>query len=1357
MDSSFFWSKKGQGVMGLGALLVLTLCSGLLVAQGQTSTCPLPTLLPYKTTQSPSVFYISEDCKKRPIKDPAVYFSHFSSWRDVRLTTPAILNSIPNHPLSFLPWGPRRVYQNGSLLKTVDDPKVYIVLDGIRLYPIENETVFRGILGYQFNQIEDVTPDVIKRYIIQTPITSVDSIPPTLIFKYPQDPKVYSLERQNSGSDLTKRYLSSITQITQNNFRADRIATLPAARFFADASGTAPAVRPLPQPTPAPTPTPTPSPTPVEYVPVPIPVPVPVPTPTPTTPQPTPTTPTTPTPTPATPPPPPTTPTTPPPAPSPSPSNALTADPSLSDEFNNPATLSNWSVMNSDLATTINIGSSVAGRLTTVAAPFTNNGWYGDNQGPFVYKNVTGNFVIEVYAREGRTDDITAQPSGTFKQVGIVIKNPSSPARQSGTATTLVTPAGQQNWIMYNMGMLATQFGREVKTTRVGSPESLSTLYMNNNPAGVRSARMRVCRVGTNFYFYYQFDGQTDWTEEVIQSSTVVIGNGSSIPTPGVSSNSPGTLLRFIRTDLPQTVQVGLIASNWDSPFNGRADFDYARFSTVSAQSDCVRDLPAAGTGANPSPTPAAALPAIPSFGDEFTDASTLSNWSNRQTVEATSNQISSLTINTTVPGSMTITPLQNVGWYNTSVGPFIYKNIAGDFVVTTQVSAHALNSTSQAPSQISNAAGLLVRVPGTTGNNQNWLTNNVGFHVGGITGATNLNTANGVSDPVVAQSGPYVMALRICRIGSTIRTFISTDAEQTWTQTNTVTRSDFPNIVQVGLMAVAASTPADIRADFDYIRAATPSSAADCTGLIAPAVSSGGTSPSPSPTPTTPSPSPVASVSAISGFGDEFADSNTLSQWSNRQTVEGTGAQIATWDINMSSSGNMALAPAGGNVAWYNTSVGPFIYKNITGDFVVSTQVSAHSLSSLSQAPGQQYNAAGLLIRNPAGASGIQNWVTNNVGSHDPGIVGTTNLSTVNGTSNAVVAQTGSFAAALRICRIGSTVRTYVSNDNEQTWTLTNTISRTDLPTTLQVGMMAVAAAGSNDMRADFSYIRAGTPASVSDCIGTLAPAVTIAPSPSPTPTSPSPSPSPNPTTPNPSPNPSSQTLTPIAGYSDDFSNAATLSNWLNRQVIEGSNNQIATWNINSIVSGNMVLVPSSGNIAWYQTSVGPFIYKNVTGNFVVSTRLSAHSVNNTQNPPGNVYNAAGLLVRDPASAGTSNQNWIEMALGNHWTVTGLVNLSTVNSAESPFNPVAGTTLNVSLRLCRIGSVFTMYISTDNEQTWTLRDTFTRTDLPNTLQVGMSLAAANANGNPDIQADYDYIRGAIPTSSSDCTASITQ
>jgi hypothetical protein len=124
---------------------------------------------------------VTEDCKKRPVSNPAVYFSHFSSWADVKTVTLAQLNAVPNHPLNFLPWGPLKTFGNGSLVKNVDDPKVYLVQNG-KAYPVADENAFKA-LGYSFSMVEDVTADALARFQKQTvAVHGPIDAPATLLF-----------------------------------------------------------------------------------------------------------------------------------------------------------------------------------------------------------------------------------------------------------------------------------------------------------------------------------------------------------------------------------------------------------------------------------------------------------------------------------------------------------------------------------------------------------------------------------------------------------------------------------------------------------------------------------------------------------------------------------------------------------------------------------------------------------------------------------------------------------------------------------------------------------------------------------------------------------------------------------------------------------------------------------------------------------------------------------------------------------------------------------------------------------------------------------------------------------------------
>lgn len=226
-------------VLSIGGLSLVSL------AYAQKTSCRVSINKPYKSPDRPSVYYISSDCKKRPIRNPAVYFSHFTSWSDVRVISRSLLESIPDHPLSFLPWGPRKEFVNGSLVKTVDDPRIYLLIDEER-YPLDSADIFLG-LGYQWGWVEDVDSSVLSTKAAQPTITTPSDYPGGLIFKYSDRPEVYRLERDVTGVQV-KRRIETIEELSQE-YRLDRVAVLASERTFADAIGPAP-VRQISQTTP---------------------------------------------------------------------------------------------------------------------------------------------------------------------------------------------------------------------------------------------------------------------------------------------------------------------------------------------------------------------------------------------------------------------------------------------------------------------------------------------------------------------------------------------------------------------------------------------------------------------------------------------------------------------------------------------------------------------------------------------------------------------------------------------------------------------------------------------------------------------------------------------------------------------------------------------------------------------------------------------------------------------------------------------------------------------------------------------------------------------------------------------------
>ena len=214
----------------LASVLMLASLVGMIAVEFVgAANCPLAVNQSYKTADNPSVYFVSPDCKRRPIRNEAVFFSHFDSWDAVQLTNDFILNSVPLHELNFLPWGPRRNFINGSLMKTVDDPRVYLKLGG-DVFPIASETAFLG-MGYDWSWIEDVDPRVIGNFSTQRVLNNTGDYPRGLVFKYPNSSRIYKLDEDNRKQ--VRRYYDSFDQLV-SEYRIDRIAILPVTQNFVE-------------------------------------------------------------------------------------------------------------------------------------------------------------------------------------------------------------------------------------------------------------------------------------------------------------------------------------------------------------------------------------------------------------------------------------------------------------------------------------------------------------------------------------------------------------------------------------------------------------------------------------------------------------------------------------------------------------------------------------------------------------------------------------------------------------------------------------------------------------------------------------------------------------------------------------------------------------------------------------------------------------------------------------------------------------------------------------------------------------------------------------------------------------------
>lgn len=224
----------------------------------------------------------------------------------------------------------------------------------------------------------------------------------------------------------------------------------------------------------------------------------------------------------------------------------------------------------------------------------------------------------------------------------------------------------------------------------------------------------------------------------------------------------------------------------------------------------------------------------------------------------------------------------------------------------------------------------------------------------------------------------------------------------------------------------------------------------------------------------------PTASAAASSGAmtaekaeDDEFTSADSMTDWQRVWQVEGwPHDQLEHLDIGETRSGWLTMEPY--TSAWFGDYRGVLMFKLITGDFVVSTNVATTGRSG-SGAPSQLYSLAGIMVRAPKARSaaawqpGEENYIFLAHGSADqPGQYQTEVKTTTSSVSNLEIDAAEAGSAELRTARIGSAIIVMIRHPGQE-WRIHRRYSRPDLPAALQVGMTAYT---------DWSHVETRTPA---------------------------------------------------------------------------------------------------------------------------------------------------------------------------------------------------------------------------------------------------------------------------------------
>lgn len=221
-----------------------------------------------------------------------------------------------------------------------------------------------------------------------------------------------------------------------------------------------------------------------------------------------------------------------------------------------------------------------------------------------------------------------------------------------------------------------------------------------------------------------------------------------------------------------------------------------------------------------------------------------------------------------------------------------------------------------------------------------------------------------------------------------------------------------------------------------------------------------------------------LSGTNDIAELSDEFDDAATSGDWQRINEVEGWNAdQLEVYDIDATQAGRLVMQPY--SVSWYQNYRGPLTFKEVTGDFVITTEMHISDRDDIGGSdddliPGDgDYSLGGIMIRTPRDISSPADWSpgsmaddgTNNGENYvflSGGFAAGANQfslevkTTRNSDSQLEVTGLGQDANIIRVqtARIGDAVIVNYQIPGEE-WVQHRRYSRPDMPETLQVGFV--------------------------------------------------------------------------------------------------------------------------------------------------------------------------------------------------------------------------------------------------------------------------------------------------------------
>ena len=198
-----------------------------------------------------------------------------------------------------------------------------------------------------------------------------------------------------------------------------------------------------------------------------------------------------------------------------------------------------------------------------------------------------------------------------------------------------------------------------------------------------------------------------------------------------------------------------------------------------------------------------------------------------------------------------------------------------------------------------------------------------------------------------------------------------------------------------------------------------------------------------------------------LAPLSDEFVDASRITEWSRVHEVEQWNAdQLEIYDVNDTQPGRLVMMPY--TSIWYQDWRGALAFKEVEGDFVITTEVHVTARDGVS-IPGVEslFALSGLLIRTPRDitpdtwAPGGENFVFLSIGhgNNDPPTMQFEVKTTRDSVSAFYLTPAPANHATVQIARLGQYVIT-LRQEPDAPWQIHRRFTRPDFPDLMQVGL---------------------------------------------------------------------------------------------------------------------------------------------------------------------------------------------------------------------------------------------------------------------------------------------------------------